>query len=204
MMNKLNHLGWCVGLILIFIYYIGEKNGNSKIIKYLNSNDPKTNLNSIVVDSIIQKNKPTSQELYSEVEKLLGTSTHLKFDSLTRNKNYTVKIGDEISEILCYYTKFRLVRIENRVYNKKMNVLSFRIFDFDDKNCCITYSKKDVGEKGSRIYAVIYNQIIEYNSSLEPFILNTLQKQMVIQSAKSSLDSTMVHFPEFKYSLNWK
>lgn len=153
--------------------------------------------------SVVLDKKPTSQQIYSDIEKRLAVSAELKHNPSTQVKHYKCTLGDKENEISCYYFKNRLIRIENRIFNHKAEIIWFRNFDFDENNNCFSNSSKDENE-GSRIYAYILNCVIEYDSTLRPKVIDSSQKEKVIDSVRLSLDSSMRHFTEFKYSMNWK
>lgn len=199
-MKKLIQITWIACLIFIISCNSGTKKSNSNQMT-----KPEINLEQAVLgkDSTIYEKKPTPQYLYSEIEKTLAVTAELKHDSSTLVKYYTHQLGNNKNVISCYYSRDRLIRIESRIFNKRDEVISFRMFDFDEKNNCFSNSKKDNNEK-SCIYAYIDNYIIEYNSKLTPFVVASAQKKQIIGSVKATLDSIMQHFPEFEYSFNWK
>lgn len=203
-MKKFILIIWLICLAFIFTNNseIKKSNINGKIEPFKNKGLKEVQF-FLIRDSVYPEEKPTSQQLYSEIERMLSVTANLKHDEATLVKNLKLKLGDNKNEISCYYSKNRLIRIENRVFNNKNDVESFRMFDFDENNNCFSNSIKDKDEE-SRIYAFISNYMIEYDSKLVPIILDSCQKQQIIQSARASLDSIMKHFPEFKYSMNWK
>jgi len=204
-MKKVNQIIWLVYVVLFVSCNSGsKKTNNNQNIENLKNESGKVEQVILSKDSGILEKKPTSQQIYSEIETMLAITAKLKYDPSTLIKHYNHKLGNNLMEISCYFSENRLIRIENRIFNEKEENISFMNFDFDDKNNCISNAIKKDSENESRIYAYINNYVIEYDSKLMPIVLDSSKKQQIIQLTKVSLDSTMQHFPEFKYSFNWK
>jgi hypothetical protein len=128
----------------------------------------------------------------------------LKLDSSTSVKNHSYKIDNNGIEarIELYYQKAQIVRVEKRIYNETEE-LSFSMFDFYENEClCNTIWNKQ--DKMSYSYSMLLGALAKYDVNYNPIEMSDLEKRQVIESTKVSLDSIMHHFPEFKYSFNWK
>jgi hypothetical protein len=149
--------------------------------------------------------RPTYQEIYSksgQINKIIGEQKH---DPSTKKESYisTLNVkGDEV-RIELYHINNRIVTVENRIYNKDKQ-LNYSMFYFDEKNVCFSNTKRDYKEDRSYIYAMYWDTLIKFDVYCKLIDLPPSQKQEIIKSAKASLDSIMQHFPEFKYSINWK
>lgn len=198
-MKKLNKIIWLICLVFIASCNSGLNKTNNN-----QANESMKNETIFSKDSNIQVKQPTSGQLYSAVETKLDLWAKIKFDSSTIVKHYRNKIGENDHDISCYYSKDHLVSVENRITKKNGDDISFMMFHFDDNNNCFANYRKDNEKDTSRFYLYIDNCIIEYDYKLRPFIVDSLKKQQVIQETKSSLESNMQRFPEFKYTFNWK
>jgi hypothetical protein len=157
-------------------------------------------------DSAVSGKKPTYQDIYSEDEKRSEVIGNLKHDPSTNKKDYNYKLGEDGNEtrISLYSVKDRLVTIEKRVYDKNNNELGYSMFDFNENNVCLSNTQRDYKESMSYTNAMYWNTLIRFDVHCKIIDIGSSQKQQIIQSAKASLDSIMQHFPEFKYSFNWK
>ena len=157
-------------------------------------------------DSAIFEKKPTYQQLYSESEKRFEITGNLKHDSITKKKDYNYKLGVDGNEarITVYYISDRIVRIEKRIYDMDNNELGFSMFDFNENNACFSNTQWNNKEKMSYTNAMYWETLIRFDVHCKIIDIDGSQKQQIIQLAKASLDSIMTHFPEFKYSFNWK
>jgi hypothetical protein len=111
--------------------------------------------------------------------------------------------GNE-ARITLYYISDRIVRIEKRIYDKDNNQLGYTMFDFNENNTCFSNTQRDYKEKMSYTNAMYWDSLIRFDVNCKIIDINASQKQQIIESTKASLDSIMQHFPEFKYSFNWK
>lgn len=206
-MKKVNQIIWLVLLVTVI-------SCNSST-KKLNNNDPDNSLKSSnfkmseitsTKDSVIPEKKPTYQDIYSGDWKRSEIIGNLKHDPSTNKKDYNYKLKNDGNEVrISYYSvKDRIIRIEKRTYDKTDNELSFSMFDFDENNLCISNTQWNNVEKMSYTYSMYWDSLIKYDVNCKQIELDASQKQQIIQSTKASLDSIMTHFPEFKYSFNWK
>ena len=154
-------------------------------------------------DSISKEIIPSSAQLYSEIENLQDSNINLKRDISTKSKKYIQQMGNIKNEIVCYYQNDKLILIESKSFNEIRKNISFKIFDFTENNKCIIVSIKNEGENEC-CYYFKNKYIAEYTMNLNPIILDNSKKLKIISIVKTALDSTMAHFPEFKYSFDWK
>lgn len=148
--------------------------------------------------------KLTHDQLYSEGETRREISTMLVADSLTMKKVYSERVGDDEGSITLYYQQNRIICLVYRTLNAKDEKIANLVFYFDEKNDCISNSKWNKKEPMTYTYDMYWGSLIKYDVNYNKIEMDSSQKQQIIQSAKSSLDSIMQHFPEFKYSFNWK
>jgi len=183
----------------------GSKKANNNIASDPIDENTKTELiNS--KDSIVPESKPTHQEIYSEEWKRDEIKAKLKYDISTKKKNFNFKLNDNEDEVRIelYHVKDRIVTIEERIFDKDNDQLKLDVFDFTEDNDCTSSTHWNKKEQMSYIYSMYRDSLIKYDVNCKQIELDASQKQQIIQSTKASLDSIMQHFPEFKYSFNWK
>jgi hypothetical protein len=145
-----------------------------------------------------------SLHLYSEIENRRNLTLSQLEDSLTVIKYFNEKISENQRKIQFYYQKNRIIAIVSRMYNTKDEVIAYEVFYFKENNDCDWYTFRGINEEGSKTYAFLKGLVVCSDASLTPIIMKESKKMKIIQLVKTSIDSTMLHFPEFKYSLNWK
>jgi len=129
-----------------------------------------------------------------------------KYDKSTNQKSISLKNENTtVNEVITlYYQNNQLIQLSKRLIGGNNNVLKLDVFNFDENIDCFSRYQWTLENKYS-FYDVIYNGlVIRYDMNNKYFALSSIQKQELIQSAQSSLESLMRHFPEFKYSINWK
>lgn len=183
-----------------------KKSNNNQVTEISKKSDIKIEQSVSGKDSVIFEKKHTYQQLYSESEKRFEITGNLKHDSVTKKKDYNYKLGVDGNEarITLYYINNRIVTIENRKFDKNNNQLGYNMFDFDESNVCLSNTQRDYKEKMSYTNAMYWDTLIRFDIHCKIIDIDSSQKQQIIQLAKASLDSIMTHFPEFKYSFNWK
>jgi hypothetical protein len=151
---------------------------------------------------------PTSDQLYTLVENISERKAKLMMDSTTSIKEFSDTIGSRVNRIFCYFQKDRLIAVQNRIriidLENKSKEISCMLFAFDENNCCFENLRQDNKNDTPRYFTYYKNKIVVSGSMINPHFIDSTQKQEIINRAKASLDSTMQHFPEFKYSFNWK
>lgn len=155
-------------------------------------------------DSTVYTNKSAKIDTYYIAEKIIENQAELKHDPLTMIKQIIDTIGSRTNEIYCYYSKVRLIQVQNRIINEKGKDVSFMMFDFDENNSCFSVYRKENEIDRPKFYIYYHDSIIVHNNKLSKFLDDSLIRKQIIQEASIVLDSTMKLFPEFKYSFNWK
>jgi len=175
---------------------------NNPYIQSINENNGRLEKHSI--DN--KKNKPINdyQQLYSKIEYRRDSTLNLLKDSLTLIKYHIDNLGSNERKIIFYYQQERIVAIVQRIYNNMNEILAYKVFYFEGNNNCDWYTTRNNKDLGSHTYSYLNGNIVESDFKISPIILENPQKQNIIHSSKASLDSIMQHFPEFKYSMNWK
>lgn len=129
-----------------------------------------------------------------------------KSDKSTVQKSITIEKGNtsQKDEITLHYQNNQVIRVAKRLLDENENVLKLDLFDIDENNNCFSRYQLTLEKKYS-FYDAIYNgSVIRYDIYNKYFALSESQREEIIYSAKSSLDSIMKHFPEFTYSIKWK
>lgn len=153
---------------------------------------------------VTKDNKPTTEDLYSVAETIIESQGKLRSDSSTMIKQIKDTIGGNSHEIYCYFTKDRLVSVENRFYNENGKPASFMMFGFDEKNSCFLVYRKE-SEKDKPLFYIFYNDsVMVHNNKFSKFLDDSLMRKKIILEAQKALELNMKRFPEFKYSFNWK
>lgn len=204
-MKKANQIIWLIYMVLFVSCNSGLKKANNNISSDPIDENTKTELiNS--KDSIVPESEPTNQEIYSEEWKRDEIKAKLKYDPSTKKKNFNFKLNDNEGEVRIelYHVKDRIVTVEERIFDKDNDQLKLDVFDFTEDNDCISSTHWNKKEQMSYIYSMYWDSLIKYDVNCNQFELDVSRKQQIIESAKASLDSIMLHFPEFKYSFNWK
>jgi hypothetical protein len=183
--------------------WIKELN-ESLAIEHLKRTDNKMEIRVSVKDSVVQGKRPTYQEIYSESEKRRKISAEMGADPSTIVKEYNENLDSCKRKLMIYYQQKRIISIVNRISNERNDILANEVFTFDENNNCISNAQRDYKEDRSYIYAMYWDSLIKFDVYCKLIDLTPSQKQQIIKSVKASLDSIMQHFPEFKYSFNWK
>ena len=91
-----------------------------------------------------------------------------------------------------------------RTFNQKKEKTYNSIFYFDNNNNCISNTIWNIKRGVSFTYAIYWGKMVKYDVNYKRIEIEPEQRQQIINSTKASLDSLMHHFPEFKYSFDWK
>lgn len=195
----------CIFSLIIFVGCNNNRNQSNGAKVESSKNDVQT------INGISHNDKPNSireklthEKLYSEGETIRDTITKLETDSSTMKRFCTEKVGEDETKITIYYQPNRIISIVNRVNNTKNEMIANSVFYFDEKSNCISNSEWNKKEPMEYTNAMYWDSLIRFDVNYNKIELNSSQKQQIIQSTKASLDSIMQHFPEFKYSFNWK
>ena len=153
----------------------------------------------------IKKSKDlTHDEIYAEGETIRAIYAKVAADPSTSNKLYTEKLhGNEIT-VKLYHQQNRIYSIVYRVFNSKNEKTLNRVFDFDEQNNCISNTERKINDPMSYTNAMYWDSLVRFDADYNRIDIDPAEKRQIIQSTKLSIDSLMRHFPEFKYSLNWK
>jgi len=151
-----------------------------------------------------QERKPTSSEIYSEIENIRDLGLKQLSEAFTKTNKFNEKLGFNNIEITIYYQPKCILSIAYKVYNVNGKRVSYKIFDFDKSNSCRLFSIFENQELGEFTFAFWNGFLLSTDSKYNSKVIEGEDKQRIIQSTKLSLDSLMHRFPEFKYSLNWK
>ena len=89
------------------------------------------------------------------------------------------------------------------MYTKQTKIWS-NIFYFNNENSVKIFSKIDSNFSGEFIYELWESEYLICETSSNLKIIEGSERIEVVNSARASLDSTMAHFREFKYSFYWK
>jgi hypothetical protein len=191
---------------LIIIIGCNRKPNRSNDQKVVNSKEDIQTIKGISSDDKLNNvgTKLTHDQLYSEGETRREVSTRLGAAPSTMKKLYSERLGNDSLSIKLSYQKNRIIAVVYRITNSRDENIAYSVFYFDENNICITNTKRNKGEHMSYDYAMYYGSLIKCDVNYNQIEIDSLQRQQIIQSAKSSLDSIMQHFPEFKYSFNWK
>lgn len=205
LMKRLNRIAWLFYITLFVSCNSGSTKADKNAVSDSINDRTKTEL-IISKDSTLPESKPTHQEIYSEEWKRDETMAKLKFDPSTKIKNFNYKLNDNGYEVRIelYYINDRIVTVEKRIFDKDNDQLTLTAFDFVKDNECNSMTQWKKEDRMSYIYSMYGDSLIKYDVNGNKMSLNSLQKQKFIQSAKATLDSTMQHFQEFKYTFNWK
>ena len=144
------------------------------------------------------------QSLYSEIEKRRDLTLSQIDDPFTSILNYDEKLGLNRRKVLVYHQQSKLIAIVNRVYGPEDKIIAYKVFYFEKSNHCDWYTIRETDDLKSSTYTYLNGPVVKSDDTLTPLMIEESQKQWISKSAKLSLDSLMRHFPEFKYSLNWK
>ena len=170
--------------------------GTSIFMKYKQTTSHLTRKSNLLVED--------SLHLYSEIENRRNITLSQLEDSLTIIKYFNEKISENQHKILFYYQKERIIAIISRMYNNKDEVIAYEVFYFKENNDCDWYTIRGINDEESKTYTFLEGLVVCSDASLTPIIIKESKKRQIIQLVKTSIDSTMRHFPEFKYSLNWE
>ena len=151
----------------------------------------------INIDSLIK------EQLYSVGEINRGVFAKLSSDSSTIEKLYTERLGKDSLCIKLYHQKARIIAVVYRIINSENEKIYNNAFYFDENNHCIANTIKDKDEI-TYDYLMYWGSLVKCDGNYNRMNIDSFQKQQIIESTKASLDSIMQHFPEFKYSFNWK
>jgi hypothetical protein len=153
---------------------------------------------------ITKNNEPTKEQLYSIAETKLANYAKVKIDSSVSIKQLKVTIDDTVHDVSCYFSKNRLISVENRIINTDGKDKSFIMFHFEgDNRCFASYRKKN--ENDTPLFYIFENgAIIEHNYLSSRLLVDSLEKSKLIIETQKVLELNMQYFPEFKYTFNWK
>ena len=197
-------------LLLSLILIIGckSKPDNSNNQKVVSSKDNIKKNEEIISDSKQKQDNDSIVELklFLESEKRFKIAGNFKNDPNTKKAifNYTQGSDSNEARITLYHIGDRIVRIEKRIYDLGNTQLSYSMFDFNVDNSCYSNTQRNKKDKMSYINAMYWDTINRFDTDYKPIKIDVTQKQQIIESTKAELDSIMQHFPEFKYSFNWK
>jgi hypothetical protein len=196
---------------VFFSILINCNSGTKKLninqaVKSINKTEVKEVQFVAIKDSLVSQTRPTYQELYRKSEQINEAIGKLKYDPSTRKKEIISKLNDNGDEgrIELYHLNDRIITIEERNYDKSNKQINGSSYDFDEKNACFSNCQWITKDKMSYYYAMYWDTLIKFDVYCKLIDLTPSQKQEIIKSTKASLDSIMRHFPEFKYSYNWK
>jgi hypothetical protein len=189
-----------------------DKQLNSSDSAYFDINEESANLDKFLKDKVGDAAKAKALPIYAQdsLSAIYAVCTN-KIDTYflrkkgnnAQEKNIIHVNGLLRDSISLFVDGKKIFSLEKRTLQNNQ-VLSHDIFIFGDNNDCIGRSTHKK-EWNNSFQDAIYNDTIVRSDIKEKIILiNRLEKQQIIQSAKASLDSMMQHFPEFKYSFNWK
>jgi len=143
-------------------------------------------------------------ELYSKGEEIRGFYSKMASDPKTKTKLYDEIVNGNKVTLQLYYQKNRMYSLVYRILNEKNEKIFNCVFDFDEHNNCIANTEKLKKNSMSYTNAMYWDSLVRLDVGYNRINITEDQKQKIIQSTKLSLDSLMRHFPEFKYSINWK
>ncbi len=196
----------CFFFVVIFISFNGKivQSQDLKAWNLKEENQISKEINT--VDNQKGRKLPFDQlnQLYSASETRIGIFSKMASEPATMKKKYSELIGKDSLTITIYYRKNRIITVVYRIINSMNEKIKNLVFYFDEKNNCISYSKREKKDLSMIITAMFGDSLIRFDANYDKFDLNNSQKQQVIQSTKITLDSIMIHFPDFKYSMNWK
>jgi len=194
--------------IFFFIFLVGNNSSFAQTISTDSKNfkeDVLSKKEGLFIRNPIKKSKYlTHNEIYSEGETIRAFYAKVASDASTKTKSWDEKSNDNEVTIKLYYQQNRLYTIVYRVFNSKKEKILNRIFDFDEQNSCISNTERNINYPISYTNTMYWDSLVRFDADYNRIEINPEQKQQIIQSTKLSLDSLMTHFPEFKYSLNWK
>ena len=153
-------------------------------------------------DTLVQN--LTHNELYSIGETRRDSSSRLYGDPSTPKKVFSEKSGDNIREITIKYQNSRIIAVVDRITDNQNRMINNTVFNFDKKNECISTDYWNINKPMTYTFDMYWGSLIKYDVNYDPIEMTSSEKQKIIQTTKASLDSVMLHFPEFKYSFNWK
>ena len=152
----------------------------------------------------IRINDLSHEELYLKGEEIRGFFAKTSSNPPTKNKIYSEKMNHIETSINLYYQNNRVYVIVHRIVNTVGDKLFNKVFYFDYDNNCISCSEWTYKSKMTYTNAMYWDSLVRFDVDYNRIEIDPALKQQIIQSTKLSLDSLMQHFPEFKYSLNWK
>jgi|WetSurMetagenome_2_1015567.scaffolds.fasta_scaffold56913_1 hypothetical protein len=148
--------------------------------------------------------KLTHEKLYSEGETRREYFEKIIADPSTTKNVYQEKVGDNLISLTLYYQQNRISSIVFRILNSKNEKIFNRIFYMDEKNNCLSVSTWDKNNPMEYTSAVFGDSLIRFDGHYNIIDLDSSQKQEIVKSTRASLDSIMLHFPEFKYTFDWE
>ena len=155
-------------------------------------------------NSKTEVNKLTHDQLYAIGETRRDSSARLYSDPSTLKKVYSEVIDEDTSIMTLRYKQNRIISVVKRIINKYNVKLYNTVFCFRKDNECISVDYWNSVEKNTYTYDMFWGTLIKYDGNYNKIDIDVSQKLQIIKSTKVSLDSIMQHFPEFKYSFNWK
>jgi len=170
------------------------------------SNNKMTNKNGIGIDDMsnIRQEKPLPKDILAIIENIRDIGLQQISDTASLIKNYNEKIGNNRIEINLYFNQKQILTIVYRIYNTEGKRIFHRVYYFDHNGSCNLYSLLENIKIGERTFVYWTGFLLVTDSYYDSKVVEGDEKRKIIDTAKSSLDSIMMHFPEFKYSLDWK
>lgn len=202
-MKNFNQLIWIILVCFVSCNTGAKKQEGNKVVTPVKKTEVTKMQSASSNDSLISKEKPTYQKLYTESERRFGEIGKLKYNPSTKKKIYNYVLKSDSIKITLYHINERIATIEKRIYNKNKQ-LEFYIYDFNENNDCFSCSQWNCTEKMTYTNAIYWDTFIRFDVDCKIIDIDSSQKKKIIQSTQASLDSIMQHFPEFKYSFNWK
>ena len=195
----------CILLLVIFIdqsILLAQINNSG----LYDSNYKIPNKNGIGTDDIAndRQEKPTPGKILAIIENIRDIGLQQISDSATLIKNYSEKIGNNRMEINFYFKQNQIMTIVYRIYNTEGKRIFHKVYYFDNNGSCNLYSLLENIKIGERTFVHWMGFLLVTDSYYDSKVVEGDEKRKIIETAKSSLDSIMQHFPDFRYSLNWK
>jgi len=146
--------------------------------------------------------EPTPEELDNLDIKVAQKLTTLKYNPSTKKikVSYPSDNTGLVAEATLYYNSARLIRLEKYVYDQSKKQVSYSMFNFNEKNACISNDQWNIMDANKRVLTTSEYGLIYFGSNMQLIELESDQMQKLIQETKDSLDALMGHFKNFKYT----
>ena len=155
-------------------------------------------------DTIRSLNSKSRDKLNFEIEKRRNYTLKLIDESTTTVTNIEEAVNNYHRKIILYFRSDKLIALVNRTFDQGGKIVAYKVFYFTKENKCDWYTIRKNPDTFPKTYTLLNDLIVESDVNSTPIILENPFKKEIIRSAKLSLDSAMLHFPEFKYSFDWK